>query len=291
MRNTIFIILTMLLISSCSQTIAPDAYGNFEDDATTVSANNAGQLVEYKVEDGKHYKKDDIVGVVDTMQLHLKKEVLIASMSTIDTKARNVESQKSVLDEQLANELLNQKRIKNMVEDGAATTKQLDDINAAVSISKQRIANISIQRNAVLAEKRGLNAQIQQIDDLIKKSLIVIPIDGTVLLNFAKLSEFVAPGKPLFTIQDTKTLSLTAYIAESQLSEINVNQKVSINIDKADSTNVFIGTIYWISSKAEFTPKQIQTKEERRNLVYSIKIKVPNTDGSLKIGMPADVNF
>ncbi len=291
MKNTLFMIITMLLLSSCSETVAPDAYGNFEDDATTVSANNAGQLVEYSVEEGKQYTKGDIVGIVDTMQLHLKKEILFASMSTIDAKAQNVESQKSVLDEQLANELLNQKRIKNMLKDEAATQKQLDDINAAVSITQQRIANISTQRNAVLAEKRGLVAQIQQLNDLIKKNIIIIPIDGTVLLNYAKLSEFVAPGKPLFSIQDTKTLSLTAYIAESQLSEIKLNQQVKINVDNADSSKVFTGTIYWVNSKAEFTPKQIQTKEERRNLVYSIKIRVPNTDGNLKIGMPADVNF
>jgi len=294
MKNISIALITILslgLFSACENEQSSDAYGNFEDDALTVSAESAGKLIYYQVVEGQVYKKGAQMAVVDTMQLHLKKSVLLAGMSTIDSKAQSVESQRSVLKEQLDIQKLNQNRTKKMYKDGSATQKQLDDINAQVSITKQRIQNISTQEASVLAEKRSLEAQVHQVYDLIEKSIIRCPIDGTILISFAKESEFAAPGKSLFSIQNTKTLSLKAYITENQLYSIKLGQIVHINVDSEGGIKTIDGEVYWISSKAEFTPKQIQTKEERQNLVYAIKIRVNNTDGNLKIGMPADLNF
>ena len=178
-----------------------------------------------------------------------------------------------------------------MYKDGSATQKQLDDINAQVSITEQKIQNISTQAASVLAEKQSLEAQVHQMQDLINKSKIYCPIDGTILISFTKENEFVAPGKPLFSIQNTNALSLRAYVSETQLYNIKLGQKVQVNVDSDKGVKNLEGEIYWISSKAEFTPKQIQTKSERQNLVYALKIRVKNTDGNLKIGMPADINF
>ncbi len=296
--NTIKILIkTTLLIfiigvfSSCNKEKEADAYGNFEDDAVVVSAENAGKLILYKIDEGLNLKKGETVGIIDTTQLHLKKQILLAGMKTIDSKAKSVESQRSVLKEQLDVLKTNQKRIEKMYSDGAATQKQLDDINGEVRITKQKISNINIQRNSVLAEKQSLQAQIKQTDDLITKCIIKNPIEGTVLVNFVKEAEFVAPGKPLYTVQDVKNLTLRAYVSETQLTSIKSGQKVKIEVDALKGTQTLDGTIYWISSQAEFTPKQIQTKEERRNLVYAVKISVDNGNGTLKIGMPANVFF
>ena len=289
--KTLFLISIVILMSSCAQEEKADAYGNFEDDAVLVSAENAGKLIYYKVDDGITLKKGEIAAVVDTMQLHLKKQVLMAGMKSIESKAENVEAQRSVLQEQLDIAKVNQKRIKRMFKDGASTQKQLDDINAQVKIIKQKINNIQIQRNSVLTEKQSLKAQIDQTNDMISKAIVLNPINGTVLVNFVKDAEFVAPGKPLYTIQNTDVLTLRAYVSETQLTQIKLNQKVKVEVDALKGTTTLNGLITWISSKAEFTPKQIQTKEERRNLVYAIKVDVDNKDGLLKIGMPANLYF
>ncbi len=294
MKNTLttLIFLSMIaLLSTCKEEKTADAYGNFEDDAVVVSAENAGKLISYKVDEGISFNKDELLGVIDTTQLHLKKEVLLAGIKTIESKARNVESQRAVLKEQLDLLKVNQKRIKKMFKDGAATQKQMDDINSQVKVTKQRINNINIQKSSVLAEKQSLQAQIKQTNDLISKCLLHAPIDGTILVNFVKEAEFVAPGKPLYTIQDLNTLTLKAYVSETQLTSIKLNQKVKVEVDALKGTQTLEGTIYWINPQAEFTPKQIQTKEERRNLVYAIKIRVGNSNGILKIGMPAGVIF
>ena len=216
-------ILSFLFLISCSQEETADAYGNFEDDAIVVSAENAGKLISYQVEEGKVLKKNELVAVIDTTQLFLKKQVLSSGKQNIDSKAENVESQRAVLEKQLENLQSNQKRIRKMYKDGAATQKQLDDINSQVDIVNQKIDNIQIQRNSVLAEKQSLQAQINQVNDLISKCLIRSPVEGTVLVNFVKEGEFAAPGKPLFTIQDVSSLILKAYVSETQLTQIKLN--------------------------------------------------------------------
>lgn len=293
-KRTLHIAIGILLIgimASCNNEQAPEAYGNFIDDATMISSESAGKLIFYSIEQGQHIAKGEKIAVVDTMQLHLKKGILASGIETIQSKAQNVSAQKLVLKEQLEALNINQNRISELFKDSAATQKQLDDINAQVKIIKQQIQNISIQKQSVLAEQNGLEAQIAQVNDLIKKSVVTNPIDGEVLINFAKANEFVAPGKPLYSIQDLSSLNLKAYISETQLSEIKLNDKVTVEVDALKGTKSFEGHIFWVNDKAEFTPKQIQTQEERQNLVYAIKIKVPNPNGVLKIGMPANISF
>lgn len=284
-------ILIIGMMSSCNNEKASEAYGNFIDDATMISAESAGKLIFYSIEQGQHVAKGETIAVVDTMQLHLKKGILASGIKTIQSKAQNVSAQRLVLKEQLEALNINQNRISELFKDSAATQKQLDDINAQVKIVKQQIQNISIQKQSVLAEQNGLEAQIAQVNDLIKKSILTNPIEGDVLINFSKANEFVAPGKPLYSIQDLSSLNLKAYISETQLSEIKLNDKVTVEVDALKGTKTFKGQIFWINDKAEFTPKQIQTQEERQNLVYAIKIKVPNPKGVLKIGMPANISF
>ncbi len=281
----------LAVLSSCSDKKQTDAYGNFEDDALIVSAESAGEIILFTAKEGQTLQSSQVVGLIDTMQLYFKKEVLQASMTSIDSKARNVEAQISVLEEQLEIQQINQKRIEKMFNDGAATQKQLDDINSQVKITEQKIKNIKTQSQSVLSEKRSMIAQIKQIDDLIQKNIIKSPITGTVLETFVKQNEFAAPGKPLFSIQNVNDLTLRAYVSETQLTQIKINQKVKVEVDYANEIKEYPGQIYWISDKAEFTPKQIQTKEERRNLIYAIKIRVENKNGELKIGMPASLNF
>lgn len=287
----IVISLVALFVSSCTNDKSVDAFGNFEDDALIVSAESMGQLIWFDIDEGLVIKEQQKVAVIDTSQLHLKKEILLAGMITVDSKARSVETQISVLKEQLSLQETNKQRIDKMFNDGASTQKQVDDINAEMRITKQRIKNISTQSQSVLAEKRSMHAQVDQMNDLIQKNIIKSPIAGSVLETYVKQGEFAAPGKPLFSIQDTKIMTLRAYISETQLAQVTVNQKVNIEVDYGESVEVFEGTVFWISDKSEFTPKQIQTKEERKNLVYAIKIRVANENGALKIGMPASVIF
>jgi HlyD family secretion protein len=276
---------------SCKEEVQPDAYGNFEEDAVTVSAESAGKIIWYKVEDGMVLKKGEKVAVLDTTQLHYKKESLEAAMDAVKAKAAGVLSQKDVLQEQLDVALTEQERIHRLFNAKAATKQQKDDIDGQVRVLKQKIRNVNIQYRSVMAENKKLEVEIGSVDDLIRKCIIVSPVNGTVLVSFAKESEFTAPGKPLFDIQDVSDLILRAYVTETQLASVKVGQKVTVEVDNEKGTDRVTGVVTWVSDRAEFTPKQIQTKDERRNLVYAVKIKVPNTDRKLKIGMPADVYF
>jgi HlyD family secretion protein len=176
-----------------------------------------------------------------------------------------------------------------MLKNNAATQKQLDDINTQIAVLNNQIRNINLQSRAVLVEKNSVKAQMDQIAYLIEHSLIKSLINGTILETFIKTGELAIPGKPICAIQNIKHLILRAYVTEPQLAQIKLNQKVIIQVDYGKTLKEQEGTIIWISDKAEFTPKQIQTVDERKNLVYAIKIKVANPDGIYKIGMPASV--
>jgi HlyD family secretion protein len=287
----LIVMLIVFIFISCKHEINPDAYGNFEDNAITVSAENSGKIIWYNIDDGSVLKKGEKVAVIDTSTLHFKKEALLAAISSVEAKAESVLSQKDVLQEQLDLAVTEQKRINKLFKAKAATKQQKDDIDGQVNILKQKINNVNIQYKSVLAEISKMNVEIKSINNLISKSIVTSPIDGTVLVSIAKESEITGAGRPLFTIQNTQNLILRAYVAETQLSSIKTGQEVTVETDGLKGTVKHKGIITWISNKAEFTPKQVQSKEERKNLVYAIKIKVPNKEGKLKIGMPADVYF
>lgn len=284
-----FLILTALLACSKNNDKA-DGYGNFEATEVMVSAEANGKIKELHLEEGSVLEANTIVGIIDTIQLHYSKEQLKAAAQTINSKSANVLSQKSVLHAQLQTALIEKKRIQNMFNENAATQRQVDEINGKVSVLNEQIKSINTQNAPITNENKSIAVQIEKINDQIDKSKITNPIKGTVLTKFAQPNEITAFGKPLYKIADISQMNLRVYISETQLPNIKIGQKLTVKIDTTDEMKSYEGIVSWISSQAEFTPKTIQTKEERVNLVYAVKVLVKN-DGSLKIGMPAEVWF
>ena len=272
-----------------------DATGTFESEEVIVSSEAIGKLVKFEVEEGEQLRKNQIIGVVDTIQLYLKKKQLEASIKAVLSKQPDVTTQLAATQEQIKTAETEKKRVENLVKSNAATTKQLDDVNAQLEVLNKQYnaakSNLTITREGLQGETFPLQAQVEQIEDQINKSIIINPVDGTVLTRYAKQNEVTANGKALYRIADLSTMTLRAYINGDQLGEVKLGQKVKVFVDKGNSKQKEMsGEIYWVSSKAEFTPKTIQTKDERANLVYAIKVKVTN-DGYLKIGMYGEIKF
>lgn len=281
-------IATATIISCNKSNEKADGYGNFEATEITISAETNGKLMQFTIEEGQTIKKYTNVGYIDTIPLNLKKQQLLASKNTIASKSKGVLSQISVLKAQLKTAEISKNRIENLLKENAGTQKQLDDINGKIDVLKQQIKSIEIQNASVINELYSLDIQIQQLEDQLQKSNITNPINGTVLTKYAEPNEITSFGKPLYKIADLSILKLRVFISETQLSSIKIGQEVIVKIDTNDSMKNYTGTISWIASEAEFTPKIIQTKEERVNLVYAVKIDVKN-NGDLKIGMPAEM--
>ena len=293
MKNILILIsLSVILLSGCSNDKQKsDAYGNFEATETMVSSESSGKLYELNVEEGQVIEANKIVGYIDTSQLYLKKLQLAQQKNTTRTKFKNVSSQISVLQEQKRVAIRERDRVERLIKDNAATGKQLDDLNGSIDVINKQISSIDIQNSTTNEELKGLDVQIQQVVDQLQKSNITNPVKGTVIMKFAEQGEIVSFGKPLYKIADISVMELRVYVSGAQLPEIKLGQKVKVLIDDGKSNyKTLEGEISWISSKAEFTPKIIQTKEERVNLVYAVKVKVSN-DGSLKIGMPGEIMF
>ena len=291
--KTLFKILNLSLISiflsSCnSNSDLADGYGNFEAVETTISAESNGKLLKFSVKEGEELEKGAIVGYIDTIQLALNKEQLAASKNVISSKSKGVLSQISVLKSQLQTAHISKKRTENLIAANAGTQKQLDDINGKIDVINQQIISIETQNATILNELKSIDVQIKQIEDQIHKSILTNPVKGTVLVKYAEPNEITSFGKPLFKIADLSTMQLRVYISETQLASIKIGQNVTVKIDAGDSMKHYEGIITWVASEAEFTPKIIQTKEERVNLVYAVKIDVKN-DGGLKIGMPGEM--
>jgi len=265
-----------------------DGYGNFEATEITISAENNGKLMQFDIQEGDKLQKDKFMGYVDTIPLALKREQLEISKSVVSSKSKGVLSQIAVLNAQLKMANINKKRIQNLIKDKAGTPKQLDDVTGEINVIENQILSVEIQNAPVVNELKSIDIQVKQIEDQIQKSKIINPINGTVLTKYAEVNELTAFGKPLYKIADLSKMQLRIYISETQLATIKIGQAVTVKIDAVDSMKSYKGTISWVSSEAEFTPKIIQTKEERVALVYAVKIDVQN-DGSIKIGMPAEM--
>ncbi|MBP6147328.1 MAG: HlyD family efflux transporter periplasmic adaptor subunit [Flavobacterium sp.] len=285
----IAILLTAIILISCNKNSEKaDAYGNFEATEITVSSESNGKIEFLNVEEGEQLKKGSLVGLIDTLQLHYNREQLKASIETVQSKSASVLSQINVLNEQLKTAKIEQTRIQNMYAENAATKRQIDEIDGKVKVIEKQISSVQTQNAPILNEIKSIKVQIEKLDDQIKKSKISNPVDGTVLTKYAEPSEITAFGKPLYKIANLNEMELRVYVTETQLAQIKIGQKVTVAIDADNDTKKYEGNITWISAQAEFTPKVIQTKEERANLVYAVKVAVKN-DGSLKIGMPAEV--
>ena len=278
-----------LVMSACGNANEKaDGYGNFEATEITVSAENNGKLMQFNVNEGDLLKKDAFLGYIDTIPLALKRDQLLVSKAVIISKSKGVLSQIDVLNAKLKTANINKNRTQNLIKDSAGTQKQLDEVLGEIDVIKQQIKSIEIQNAPVVNELRSIDVQLQQLDDQIQKSQIVNPVNGTVLAKYAEASEITSFGKALYKIADLSSMELRVYVSETQLPNLKIGQEVTVKIDDSDGMKSYKGTIYWIASEAEFTPKIIQTKEERVALVYAVKIKVAN-DGSLKIGMPAEM--
>ncbi len=289
--KTLYILISTFLLGSllsCSNEEKADAYGNFEATEIMVSSEANGKLEFFNLEEGEVLEKGAVVGLVDTLQLYLNKQQLLASKETVASKSDGVWSQVSVLNQQLETAKTEQQRIQNMFNDNAATQRQLDQTNSQVNVLEKQIENVETQNAPIVNEVKAMEAKVAQINDQITKSKITNPIAGTVLTKFAEPGEIVSFGKPLYKIANMEEMTLRVYLSELQLSNINIGQKVSVKIDSEEEMKAYEGIISWVSASAEFTPKIIQTKEERVNLVYAVKVTVKN-DGSLKIGMPAEM--
>jgi HlyD family secretion protein len=276
------------LVSCNKNNDKADGYGNFEATEVTISAQANGNIEYLKLEEGDILEPKTQVGLVDTTQLYFNKQQLMASKNTVFSKSKNVLSQRNVLQEQLKTTLIEKNRIQNMFAENAATKRQVDEIIGKVNVLNEQIKSIETQNAPIVNDVKSIDVQIEKINDQIEKSKIINPIKGTVLAKYAEANEVTAFGKPLYKIADISEMTLRAYISETQLSKIKVGQNVTVKVDAEKEMKSYSGTVSWISSSAEFTPKVIQTKEERVNLVYAVKVKVKN-DGTLKIGMPAEM--
>lgn len=293
MKNTFKIIFGIVLVAvsfiSCNNDNGKaDGYGNFEATEITISAENNGKLIQFNVDEGMLLHKGEFLGYIDTIPLSLNREQLLVSKEVVISKSRGVLSQITVLNSRLKTANINKKRVENLIKDNAGTQKQLDDINGEIDVLKQQIRSIEIQNAPVVNELKSIDVQLKQLDDQITKSKIINPTNGTVLVKYAEENEITTFGKPLYKIADLRTMQLRVYVSETQLSSIKIGQKVTIKIDADETMKSYNGTISWVAAEAEFTPKIIQTKEERVALVYAVKVDVEN-DGSLKIGMPAEM--
>lgn len=289
------IVLTPLLIACSNGNNEFDATGTFESEEIIVSSEAAGKLTRFDVEEGVLLQENQTVGLIDTIQLHLKRKQLQATIRAVLSKLPDIETQLAAIQEQIKTAETEKKRIENLVKSNAASTKQLDDINAQLELLNKQYdankSNLSITKQGLQSEAYTLQVQIEQIEDQIKKSIVVNPVNGTVLARYAKQYEVTATGKALYKIADLSVMTLRAFVDGEQLGKIKLGQKVKVFVDKGDDEQKEMnGEVYWISSKAEFTPKTIQTKDERANLVYAIKVRVKN-DGYVKIGMYGEVKF
>lgn len=299
-----------ILVSSCrDNTNNYDASGTFEATETIVSAEANGVIEAFNIQEGQTLDSGMYIGYIDTTQLYLKKKQLEAQVKAMGYKLPDISAQTAQFKQQAAVTqsdldylLKEKKRTENLLKANAATPKQLDDINAKIATAKEQIKAIykqgaaqasalKTQRSGISADVQPLYFQIAQLNDQLEKSKIVNPVKGTVLTKFAEEKEMATIGKPLYSIADLTTIILRAYITGNQFSAIKLGQKVKVMVDDTSGkAKSYEGVIEWISGKAEFTPKTIQTKDERANLVYAIKIRVKN-DGGLKIGMYGEVRF
>lgn len=289
MNRTIIILILISLLSSCDKNNQKaDAYGNFEATEITVSSETNGKIIQLDIAEGETISKGKMVALIDTVALQLKKEQLEVAKSVIYTKSKGVLSQISVLNAQKETANINKNRAENLLADKVGNQKQLDDVTGQIRVINQQIRSIETQNAGVVNEAKKLDAQKKEIDNQLTKCKILNPVDGTVLVKYAEANEITSFGRPLYKIADMTSMEFKGYVSEPQMANLQVGQEVTLKIDMVGGMKDYSGIISWIASEAEFTPKIIQTKEERVNLVYAIKAHVKN-DGSLKIGMPGEM--
>ena len=283
---------SLALLAACNRDRDPDAYGTFEAEEVVVSAQTTGQLVTFTPVEGAQLARGAIVAIVDTTQLSLERQQVVAQRQATGSRADEVTQQIRVLEIQRVIARRNYDRTRRLFAEKAATAQQLDQAERDYRVLGAQIDALRAQQQSVAREVSSSAAHVAQISERVDKSSIENPERGTVLATFVHAGELVQPGQPLYRIANLDTLTLRAYVSETQLHSLRLGGQVEVRIDSGNgNTSALAGTITWISSKAEFTPTPIQTRDERADLVYAVKVRVPNARGLLKIGMPADVTL
>lgn len=296
MKQLLFTACTAILLSSCGNKDAVfDASGTFEADETIVSAEATGVLKEFNIDEGTMLGEGQYIGYIDSTQAALRRTQLERQIGAVQSRKPDVHVQLAALQAQLENARREQRRMQQLVKADAATQKQLDEATDQVNVLQRQLSaqrsSLDITTESISRDAAPLEAQVAQTEDQLSKYRLVSPVAGTVLAAYAEKGEMAQPGKPLYKIADLSALWLRAYVSASQLPSLRLGQKMTVLIDSGSKAyKRYEGTLSWISDKAEFTPKSVQTKEERVNTVYAVKVKVKN-DGSLKIGMYGELQF
>lgn len=289
-------LLVSLLLFSCGDgSEAYDATGSFEATEIIVSSQANGRILALDVEEGDQLRAGQAVGQIDSLQLYLQKMGLLSNVEGVRAQQPDIRKQTAAIREQISTQERERERVKSLLVANAANRKQLDDIESQIEVLRGQLSasTSTLEKNSrnISAQSSTLEIQVAQLNDQLEKTQIISPISGTVLNRYAEAGELATMGTPLFKIADTNTLFLRAYVTNDQLAQIKLNDPVAVRVDDGQGgMRSYDGKISWISDKSEFTPKTIQTKNERANLVYALKIAVTN-DGFLKIGMYGEVKF
>ena len=292
MKKLQIIAMVFLALAGCKNNEKQsDAYGNFEAVETIVSSEMAGKLLSMNVKEGDLLEAGKLIALIDTTELNLKKLQTQAQLVASETKKQNVSAQINVYKEQKKNVSITQQRITKMFADKAATQQQVDDINGQMNVLDKQISATNTQYQLIGSEMEVIKRQLDLLNEQLAKCSIISPVKGTVLETYLENGELATPGKPVLKMADLNNLELKVYVSGAQLSKVKLGSDVKVLIDAdAKEMQSLSGKIIWISSESEFTPKIIQTKEERVKLMYAVKILVAN-DGRMKIGMPGEVVF
>lgn len=295
-KNILSLCAAIAALTACSSGEKDyDASGVFETTEVIVSAKATGEIISLNVEEGQNVKRNEMLGLIDTLQLSLHDQQLAANQSAADSKRLDANRQVASIRQQIINLQKEKKRFSDLLAANAATQKQVDDISYQIEVLQRQLAatqeQIGSNNQSAGNQSMGIKAQRAQTEDQIRKAHITSPITGTVLTKYAEQGEYATPGRALFKVGDISRMRLRAYITAPQLTTLKVGQKVKVFADMGETeSKAYEGTVEWISDKAEFTPKTIQTRDERANLVYAIKVAV-NNDGMIKRGMYGDVKF
>jgi len=292
MKIRSLIIIAGLVLAGCSNKAdKADAYGNFEATEVIVSSETSGKILKFEVTEGTDIDKGSEIALIDTTLFHLQKSEIDAGMMSIRTRINTINAQNDILDQQIVNLNINLARIENMLKDDAATRKQYDDLKGQVAVLQKQISANNTQKTSIAAELSVYGSKNATLDEQVARSSVKSPIKGTIIEKYSEAGEMTAAGKPLVKMADLSLMKLKVYVSGAQLGDIKLGQECTVRVDDGKKGYAtFPGIISYISGKAEFTPKIIQTKEERVTLVYAVTIDVKN-DGTMKSGMPGEAIF
>ena len=292
MKTNLFLIIPALLLTACNnKSDQADAYGNFEATEVIVSAETSGRILKFDLTEGTEIEKGSEIALIDTTMFHLQKAEIDAGMKGVRTRISTINAQNDILTQQIDNLRVNIARIENMLKDDAATKKQYDDLSGQVAVLEKQITANNTQKASIAAELSVYESKKATLNEQVTRSIVKSPINGTIIEKYAEAGELTAAGKPLVKIADLSLVKLKVYVSGAELGSIKIGQDCTVRVDDGEKGyKSFTGTISYISGKAEFTPKIIQTKEERVTLVYAVTIDVMN-EGTMKSGMPGEAIF